>query len=369
MMPFIDLKKQYNIIKEDIDRAIQMVLDHGQYIMGPEVKTLEQKLASFTGVEHCITCSSGTDALLMVLLTLGIKPGDAVFTTPFTFIATAEVIKLVGATPIFVDIDPDTWNINIKKLETSINTVKADGALTPKAIIPVDIFGLPCDYTQIEDIAETHGLWVLEDAAQSFGGKIGNRMTGSFGHAAATSFFPAKPLGCYGDGGAIFTNDDQLCQQLISVRNHGTGSKQYTHDTVGVNGRLDSIQAAVLIEKLKVFPEEINNRQLVSSQYLKQLQEKFQLQTIPNEYQSAWAQFSILAADNEERTAIRTRLKENGIPTTVYYPIPLHQQEVFNTQQTLPVAEDISSRIFSVPMHPYLSEEDIKHICGAVNGE
>ncbi len=369
-MQFIDLKKQYSILKEQIDSGIEKVLNHGMYIMGPEISELEKKLADYTGRKHCVAVSSGTDALLMPLLAWGIGPGDAVFTTPFTFIATAEVISLVHATPVFVDIDEKTYNIDPVKLEEKIKYVVENTELKPKLIIPVDLFGLPADYKEILKIAEKYKLLVLEDAAQGFGGEIQGIKSGKFGDAAATSFFPAKPLGCYGDGGAIFTDDDELYQKLVSIRVHGFGSDRYTHVRIGINGRIDSIQAAVLLAKLSIFDEEIEKRQLVAQMYTERLNGKLVAPFTPDGYKSAWAQYSLLARFEEHRAEIQQKLKDAGIPTAIYYPIPLHLQEAFaqlgGKTGDFPVSEEICRRIFSIPFHPYLEENDIDYICNLI---
>ncbi len=365
-MQFIDLKRQYELIKEDVDKGIQNVLEHGRYINGPEITELEQKLAEFAGTKYSIACSSGTDALIIPLMAWGIGPGDAVFTTPFTFIATAEVIKLVGATPVFVDIDPYTYNMDPKKLDEAIHKTKREGKLNPKAIIPVDLFGLPADYAKIEEVALHYGMVVLEDAAQGFGGNIDLKRSGSFGDAASTSFFPAKPLGCYGDGGAIFTDDDTLYSKMLSIRVHGMGDVPYTHVRIGLNGRLDSIQAAVLLSKLNIFEEELLKRDNVAKMYTEVLKDKFAAPTVPEGYFSAWAQYCILAKDEAHRTESRNKLSDNNIPSAVYYPIPLHLQKAFADLEyrkgDFPVSEEMCQRIFALPMHPYLTSEEVNQI-------
>ena len=366
-MQFIDLKHQYQTIQPRIDQAIQKVINHGQYILGPEVFKLEAELASYSGTKYCVSCSSGTDALLMSLMAKKIGPGDAVFTTPFTFISTAEVIQLLGATPVFVDIRDDTFNIDTPKLEIAIHKCQSNAELIPKAIIPVDIFGLPADYKMIEKIGNKFDLCIIEDAAQSFGGKIKNRKAGSLGDIGTTSFFPAKPLGCYGDGGAIFTNDQEISEILISIRNHGQGKSKYNNIRIGINGRLDTIQAAILLEKMKIFPEELHLRNAIAKKYTNNLNEYFTCQHVPDGYESAWAQFSILALNSKERSICMKKLKDSGIPTAIYYSKPLHLQEAFcNLDYALgdfPVSESISQRIFSLPMHPYLTDDNINKIC------
>jgi dTDP-4-amino-4,6-dideoxygalactose transaminase len=382
MIPFIDLKAQQKKIRPQLEERIRKVLDHGQYIMGPEIKELEDKLCEFTGAGRAITCSSGTDALLMVLMAWGIGPGVAVFTTPFTFIATAEVISLLGATPVFVDIDPSTYNIDPAKLKLAIEAVKSNDssiyplprsphtALIPRAIIPVDLFGLPADYDEILQIADKQGLKVLADAAQSFGGEYKDRKVGTLGDATATSFFPAKPLGCYGDGGAIFTDDDKLAEKLISIRVHGKGTDKYDNIRVGLNARMDTLQAAILIPKLEIFPEELEARQQVAESYTNQLSAQDSPLTvpyIPDGYKSAWAQYSLLS---EQRQGLQDALKNEGIPSVVYYPKPLHMQTAFTNLDyksgDFSIAELTAEKIFSLPMHPYLQEKEISSIINSI---
>jgi len=368
-MQFIDLISQKNRIRTTLLQRIEAIVDHGQYIMGPEVAELESRLAAYTGSRYCVSCSSGTDALLMPLMAKGIGPGDAVITTPFTFIATAEVISLAGATPVFADIAPGTFNIDPDSIADAVALARERG-LNPKALIPVDLFGLPADYDRLEAVAADHGLWILEDAAQSFGATYRNRRAGSFGLAAATSFFPAKPLGCYGDGGAIFTDDEELDVLLRSVRVHGSGVDKYSNDRIGINGRLDSIQAAVLLEKLVIFDEEISSRQRVAEAYSSRLKGRLVVPEIPEGSVSAWAQYSLLASGEEERAAIMDRLRLEGIPSVIYYKIPLHLQKAFAflgyREGDFPVSEEMSRRVFSLPMHPYLPEEEIGKICSVI---
>ncbi len=369
-MQFIDLKSQQSKIKDKIDDRIQTVLNHGKYIMGPEVKELENKLASFVGAKHCITCASGTDALLMPLIAWNLKPGDAVLTTPFTFIASAEVIQLLGATPVFVDIDPKTFNIDPVDLEKKAEHLHKEGRFRLKACIPVDLFGLPADYTAIEAVAHKYDFRILEDGAQGLGGDINGQKACSFGDAASTSFFPAKPLGCYGDGGAVFTESDDLAEKLISIRVHGKGGHKYDNVRIGINGRLDTLQAAILLEKLEIFSDEIKQRNMAAglySKYLKQVVVPF----VPDRYTSVWAQYSVLAESKEHRDQLQARLKENSIPSAVYYPRALHLQTAFSNlnykEGDFPVSEDISQKIFSLPMHPYLKKDDIKQICQIID--
>lgn len=387
MLPFIDLKAQYKLLEPEIRRCIEQVLEHGGFIMGPEVKELEARLAEYSGVRHAVSCSSGTDALLMPLMALGIGPGDAVFTTPFTFISTAEVISLLGATPVFVDIDPVTFNIDPDKLEQAITEFHAPSGghpyprsaahdrmkLKPKAVIPVDLFGLPCDYERINAVAERHGLKVIEDAAQSFGSEYRGRKACSLAWCGCTSFFPAKPLGCYGDGGAILTDSDELHEQLESIRIHGKGSDKYDNVRVGLNGRLDTMQAAILLPKLAVFPDEVGRRQVVADRYgqgFADLAPALRAPTVPEGCISAWAQYSLLAKDEAARSRIMSGLKQAGVPTAVYYPRPLHLQTAYADlgyqPGDMPVSEDCARRIFSLPMHPYLGQEDQDRIISAV---
>tara|TARA_B100000519_G_C14239692_1_gene436635 strand:- start:296 stop:1411 length:1116 start_codon:yes stop_codon:yes gene_type:complete len=369
-MDFIDLKIQQKNIRNKIDKRIKSVLDHGKYIMGPEVYELEGKLADFTNSKFCISCSSGTDALLIPLISKGIGRGDAVLTTPFTYIATAEVISLLGAEPVFVDIYPETFNINPDGIEQAIHNAKIRG-LNPKAIIPVDIFGLPARYRLIEKIAKEYNLFILEDAAQGFGGSIKGKKAGSFGHIAATSFFPAKPLGCYGDGGAIFTDDEDLASKMRSIRVHGSASDKYENVRIGLNGRLDTFQAAILLEKLAIFEEELKLRNKVASFYSEHIKSNFQKPYIPKEYFSSWAQYSLLATSEKERSIIMRRLKEVNIPSMIYYKVPLHLQKVFEhlgySRGDFLFSEKISSKIFSIPMHPYLKIEQQEKIVEVLN--
>ena len=374
-MQFIDLNAQQQRIRPKIEAKIKQVLDHGNYIMGPEIAELEGKLAEFVGIKHCISVASGTDALLMALMAYGVGPGDAIFTTPFTFFATGEVISLLGATPIFVDINPQTFNIDPARLEEAIvnfcqrSTVN-NHHLTPKGIIPVDLFGLPADYDAINTIANKHNLFVVEDAAQGFGGVYKGRNAGSLAEVATTSFFPAKPLGCYGDGGAIFTDDDELAVKLCSIRVHGKGTDKYDNVRIGVNGRLDTIQAAILLPKLDIFPDEMVSRQRVAETYSKNLEglQSITIPAVPIGCCSAWAQYSILT---DRRSELQMELGKNGVPTAIYYPKPLHLQPAFADlgyrPGDFPIAEDCASRIMSLPMHPYLDDEIIKYVCNHIS--
>jgi UDP-2-acetamido-2-deoxy-ribo-hexuluronate aminotransferase len=371
MMPFRDLKAQYQALKPQIDKAIQTVLDEGQFIMGRQVRELEESLAEYVGVKHCITCANGTDALLMVLMAWDIKVGDAVFVPDFTFFATAEVVALVGATPVFVDVNKDTFNIDPAKLETAIQRTMKEGLYHPRAIVPVDLFGLPANYPAIEKIAEKYNLLILEDGAQGFGGKIGERKACSFGQAATTSFFPAKPLGCYGDGGAIFTNDDDLAQVLDSIRMHGKGATRYDNIRIGLNSRLDTIQAAILQVKLRAFIDyELEKVNQIADTYTKRLKDIVTTPVIPDGYYSSWAQYTIKLDSKEQRNSLQQKLKKQGIPTMIYYPKPLHKQVAFkniaSNARELSITENLCNRALSLPIHPYLEENTIAYLCKAI---
>ena len=359
-MEFLDLKTQQKRIRKPLEIRINKILDHGAYIMGPEVFELEEKLANYCGVKHAISCSSGTDALLIPLMAWGIGPGDAVFTTPFTYVATAEVISILGATPIFVDVYESTYNIDCDKLEIEINKVIEEGKLKPKAIIPVDLFGLPARYRLIDKIAKKYNLKVIEDAAQSFGGSIRDKKVGVFGDIAATSFYPAKPLGCYGDGGAIFTNNDELAEECKAIRIHGTKADKYNSEMIGLNGRLDSIQAAVLLEKLSIFDEELEMRNVVNANYRKYLNNA---QYHPKNYHSAHALFSITLGSNNKRNNLINKLNSKKIPTVIYYKFPIHMMNAFSylgySEGDFPISEKLSQTIISLPMHPYISESQV----------
>jgi UDP-2-acetamido-2-deoxy-ribo-hexuluronate aminotransferase len=366
-MQFIDLAAQQKRIRPQIEAGFNRILDHGQYILGPEVGELERKLAAFTGVPHALAVASGTDALLMPLLVENVGPGDAVFTSTFTFIATAEVIALTGATPVFVDIADETFNIDPCKLEEAIARVRSEKKLTPRGIIPVDLFGQPAAYEAIQAIAGKYGLFVLEDAAQSFGASQNGRKAGALARVAGTSFFPAKPLGCYGDGGMIFSFDKNVHEQLLSIRVHGQGADKYTNVRIGINGRMDSLQAAVLLAKMEIFPEEIELRQEVADRYDRLLAGAVLTPKLLEGNISAWAQYSIR---HPRRDVVIQKLREKEIPTAIYYPIPLHLQDAFRHlgygQGDFPVAEKIAGEIFSLPMHPYLKKEAQESICRVI---
>lgn len=357
-MEFIDLKAQYAHLKEQIDARIQKVLDHGHYIMGPEVQELEEKLADYVGVKHCISCANGTDALQLALMAFDIGEGDAVFVPTFTFFATAEVVAFAKATPIFIDSDERTFNIDPVKLEAAIIKTINENKLKPKAIIAVDLFGLPADYPKIEAIAKKYNLKLIEDSAQGFGGAINGKKAGSFGDIATTSFFPAKPLGCYGDGGAIFTNSDAIAELLRSFRVHGKGADKYDNVRIGVNSRLDTIQAAILLEKLAVFPQELQSRNKVAAYYTESLKDYFITPQVPEGYLSSWAQYTLISPSRNE---LMTKLKSVGVPTMIYYSKCMHQQTAFfdylNCKE-LCTAEFLSKNVFSLPMHPHLSQKE-----------
>ncbi len=363
---FVDLGAQQKRIRDKVEARIKKVLDHGQYIMGPEVAELEAGLAAYAGAKHCISCSSGTDALLMALMAYDIKPGDALITTPFTFIATAEVVALLGATPVFADIDPATFNINPALVSAAADKARGMG-LIPRGIIPVDLFGLPADFDGILETARQRGLFVLDDAAQGFGGIYKGKKVGSIGDISATSFFPAKPLGCYGDGGAVFTEDDGLADKMVSIRIHGKGNDKYDNIRVGINGRMDTLQAAIMIEKLAIFEEEIVMRQKVAAAYTEALADVVEVPAVPQGYRSAWAQYSVLS---DRRETIMKACQEAGIPIAVYYPKPLHMQTAFKylgcKPGDFPESQRAAERIFSLPMHPYLKDGEMGYITDTI---
>lgn len=368
-IPFIDLKSQYQNHQTPINTAINNVLDHGQYIMGPEVYELEKQLADYIDVKHVLACSSGTDALILPLMSKSLNANDAIFTTPFTFFASAESITLAGATPVFVDIHPDTYSIDVNSLTLQIEKVIKEGKLTPRGILAVDLFGLAADYSAINALAKKHGMFVLEDAAQSFGAEFHGSKACGLADVGATSFYPAKPLGCYGDGGAVFTNDTNLYETLLSLRVHGQGKTgdKYDNVRIGLNARMDTIQAAILLEKLKLYDEEIEQRNRVAESYNKKLEGLLKTPEIPNGQSSVWAQYSI---QSNKRNEIRAALQDNGIPTAVFYPIPIHLSTAYKflgyTDGDFPESEAASKRIFSLPMHPYLEEEQITLITDTI---
>ncbi len=355
MLPFIDLQAQRRRLGASLERAIAAAVEGGQWVMGPEVAALEKKLADFAGVKHAIACANGTDALLIVLRAWNIGPGDAVFVPAFTFAASAEVVALVGASPVFVDVCDDTFNMSPASLKDAIALVRREGKLKPRAVMPVDLFGQPADYASLEAIARESDLLLLCDTAQAFGATLGGRSTASFGDAAATSFFPAKPLGCYGDGGCSFTNDDALADLLRSIRIHGQGADKYENVRIGVNSRLDTIQAAILLEKMKIFPAEIEERERVARRYSEKLgtSNRIRVPHVVAGAQSTWAQYTIQVPD---RDRVKAELAAKGIPAQVYYVTPLSQQKGYARfpSAPVPVSEALSKSVLSLPMHPYL---------------
>ena len=397
-MEFRDLKKQYQVLREEMDQAVLCVMASGAYIMGPQVRELEQQLAEFVGVKHCLTCANGTDALTLALKAWGIGPGDAVFVPDFTFFSSAEVVPLEGAEPVFVDVCEETFNIDADDLVRAVERVIAEGRLRPRVVVTVDLFGLPADYQAIRAVADKYGLLVLEDGAQGFGGSIqmadqvghdenvipGNnsvipgltrnlRRACSFGDIATTSFFPAKPLGCYGDGGAVFTDNDEWAALIASYRVHGKGTYKYDNVRIGLNSRLDTVQAAVLQVKLKAFAEyELDAVNKVAARYTALLQ-RLATPVIPAGYRSSWAQYTVRFASREERDAVQAALKAEGIPAMVYYPKPLHLQTAFAKTpdqvggDACPVATSLCERVLSLPLHPYMTEVDIETACSAIH--
>lgn len=369
-MEFRDLKKQYQVLKADIDKAMQDVAAAGNYIMGGPVADLEQQLAEYVGVKHCMTCANGTDALTLALKALGIGKGDAVFVPDFTFFASAEVVALEGATPVFVDVDTRTFNIDTASLKDAIAAVEKEGVLKMKAVIAVDLFGLPADFIAVREIARQHGLYVIEDGAQGFGGRIGDRRACSFGDISTTSFFPAKPLGCYGDGGAVFTDNDEWAALVRSYRVHGKGNDKYDNVRIGMNSRLDTLQAAILQVKLKALKDyELTAVNNAATQYTKLINERIGANVatpyIPDRYLSSWAQYTLQLNDGSTRAGLQARMKEAGIPTMVYYPTPMSMQTAFKGQHThidTPNARHLSQCVLSLPMHPYLTDEDIHKV-------
>ena len=366
-IPFIDLQAQRRRIASDINRAVTGAVEGGQWIMGPQVRALEEQLAEFAGVKHCVACANGTDALMIVLRAWEIGPGDAVFVPAFTFAASAEVVALVGATPVFVDVLEDTYNLDPASLEAAIAMVRRDGKLKPRVVMPVDLFGQPVDYRSIEPIAEREGLKLLVDTAQAFGATLDGRQTAAIGDACATSFFPAKPLGCYGDGGATFTNDGALADLLRSIRVHGQGEDKYENVRIGVNSRLDTIQAAILIEKLKIFPEEIQMRERVARRYTDAFRRSNRVRAphVIDSAQSTWAQYTIQVPD---RDRLARDLKAKGIPTAIYYPTPLSHQKGYShfPSAGTPVSDRIAKSVISLPMHPYMDDVTQDRIIAAV---
>ncbi len=371
-MQFIDLKAQYRALKDEINNNIQTVLEAGQYIGGPQVKELEQKLAEYVGRKHCITCANGTDALQIAFMVYGIGEGDAVFCPDITFVSSTEPSKMFGAASVFCDIQPDTYNLCPKSLERQIQAVLAEGKLRPKAVVAVDILGNPCDYDAIIPICEKYGLVMIEDAAQSFGASYKGKKCGAFGEIATTSFFPAKPLGCYGDGGAIFVDDDELAALIRSICVHGKGPKgKYDNVRVGMNSRLDTLQAAILLPKLEALAKyEVTDRQTVASRYNEAFQSAFTTPYVQENCVSVYAQYAILAKDTETRDRVIGHLIEKNIPNMIYYPTPQHALPVFKNEpvygESFKVADDYCARTLSLPMHPYLGEQEQQLVIDAV---
>lgn len=370
-MQFRDLRAQYSRYKEEIDLAVESVMQSTSFIGGKEVSELEEQLAEYVGTKHCISCANGTDALMLVVMAWGIKEGDAVFVPDFTFFATGEIVAFRGATPVFVDVDKVTFNIDPEKLELMIQKTIKEGQLTPKAIIPVDLFGLPANYPEIEKIAKKYNLLVLEDGAQGFGGQIKEKKACSFGDAAITSFFPAKPLGCYGDGGAIFTNDDDLAALIKSLKVHGKGTDKYDNVRIGVNSRLDTIQAAILKVKFKAFVDhELEDVNRIYHLYNERLKDIVEIPVIPEGYYSSFAQYTIKLESKAQRDGLQAKLKEQGIPSMIYYNKPMHKQGAFADmkfdEDDYVVTNNLCDTVLSLPMHPYLTGEDVDKVCTVI---
>lgn len=366
-MQFRDLKRQYEYNKDNIDNAIQSVISSARFIQGGEVRALESELADYVGVKHCITCANGTDALQLALMAWDIGEGDAVFVPDFTFFSSGEVVSAVGATPIFVDVDEDTYNIDSDKLEEQIGKVLKEGKLTPKVVTAVDLFGLPADYESLWEKCDKYNLLLLEDGAQGFGGAVGDKRACSFGDISTTSFFPAKPLGCYGDGGAVFTDNDEWASLIRSYCVHGKGDNKYDNVRIGMNSRLDAIQAAVLRAKLPVFRDsELDAIQRVAEKYTSKLQDYVKCPDVPNGNSSAWAQYTIQLKNREERDVLRLRLKEYDIPSMVYYQKPMHRQLAFDHSEyndnEYEVCNRLCDTVLSLPIHPYMKDEEIDEV-------
>ena len=364
IMQFRDLKKQYQVLKRDIDPTVEEVMTNCNFISGSQVSGLEKELADYVGVKHCITCANGTDALYLAMLVWQMKKGDAVLVPDFTFFSSAEVVAHAGATPIFVDVDADTYNVDTVKLEKKIEEVKAEGKYNLRAIIAVDLFGLPANYTEIRKIADRHGLLVLEDAAQGFGGEIDRKRACSFGDISTTSFFPAKPLGCYGDGGAVFTDNDEWAELLLSYRVHGKGSTKYDNVRIGLNSRLDTVQAAILKIKLKAFEEyEVRDVNQVADRYTDKLAGLVKLPIVPNGFMSSWAQYTIQLDSKKARDGLQAFLKERDIPSMIYYQKQMHLMEAFDKSiykhEDYEITNQLCDTVLSLPMHPYLEDDDM----------
>ena len=398
-MEFRDLKQQYQVLRPEMDQALLGAVASGAYIMGPQVKELEKQLAEYVGVKHCLTCANGTDALTLALKAWGVGPGDAVFVPDFTFFSSAEVVPLEGAEPVFVDVHEETFNIDAADLERAVKAVLSEGRLRPRVVVAVDLFGLPADYQAIRAVADRYGLLILEDGAQGFGGTFGGKRACSFGDIATTSFFPAKPLGCYGDGGAVFTDNDEWAALIESYRVHGKGQFKYDNVRIGLNSRLDTVQAAVLQVKLKAFVDyELDAVNVAADKYSELLADVAAIPVIPEGFRSSWAQYTIRLRDREQRDALQAHLKSLGIPSMVYYPKPMHLQTAFAqtpdqvggdasgvipgdhsvipgdhsvipglTRNLCPVATSLCDRVLSLPMHPYLTEEQIRTVSDAIH--
>ena len=370
-MQFRDLKTQYTVLKDEMDKAILDVVASGAFVMGPKIKEMETAFAEYVEAKHCVACNSGTDALLFALKAWDVKEGDAVFVPSFTFFASAEVIAMQGATPVFVDVDRDTFNICVADLERKIEQTLKAGKLKPRVIIAVDLFGLPADFKAIRKIAEKYNLYVLEDGAQGFGGRIGEQKACTFGDISTTSFFPAKPVGCYGDGGAVFTDNDEWAALIESYHIHGKGSDRYDNVRIGMNSRMDSIQAAVLLVKLKAFAEhELEGINKVSARYTEKLKDIVKTPIVPEGFYSSWAQYTLQVENKEVRNGLQAALKALEIPTAIYYPIPMHRQTAFNylniNDNLCPISDQLADTVISLPIHPYLTEKDQDMICEAV---
>lgn len=369
-MEFRDLKKQYFLYKEEFDQAISLILSEGNFIGGTEVEQLEKELAAYVGMKHCITCANGTDALLLALMNWGVRAGDAVYIPDFTFFSTAEVVALLGATPVMVDIDETTFNLSAQELELAIERTISEGVLEPKVIIPVDLFGQPADFFCIRRIADKYKLKVLEDGAQGFGGSINHKKACGFGEIAATSFFPAKPLGCFGDGGALFTDCDEWEKLIRSYKVHGKGNNKYDNVRIGLNSRLDTIQAAVLRVKLSHFEDELRLVNMVAKWYEEKLGDLVRCPRVKEGYFSSWAQYTILLKDETERNIVQEKLRKNGIPSMIYYTKGMHMQEAL--QQFLknsvkyPVTEKVCKRCLSLPMHPYMTKDEVELVTESI---
>lgn len=373
-MQFRDLKQQYQVLKKDIDAAMVEVATNCNFISGQQVKDLEKELAEYVGVKHCVTCGNGTDALTMAMMAWGIGEGDAVFVPDFTFFSSGEIVSHAGATPVFVDVDLDTYNISGEALEKAIVKTIEEGKNAPKAVVAVDLFGLPANFEEVKKIADKYEILVLEDGAQGFGGNIGGRRACSFGDISTTSFFPAKPLGCYGDGGAVFTDDDEIAKLLESIRVHGKGEMKYDNIRIGLNSRLDTIQAAILSIKLKAFDEyelaDVNKAAKLYDEKLQALSGKVKLPVVPEGFYSSWAQYTIQLSDKETRDRLQAELKNAGIPSMVYYPKPMHRQEAFSAFEyddaDFPNTIRLCDTVLSLPMHPYLTDVDIEQVVSVI---